>query len=158
LDRAIDNLVRTAEEPTFLDCVANQKKPCQWGMVKMLSAFAEIPEAERSPRVKGAISDLADQLLDYPFDFEDREKRWLSFGFPYPYQSDLLDMLTVLAKLAYGKDSRFRAYAEIVLSMQDEKGRWLKRAGGRIVDVGKNGQPNKWITLSALRVVKALSD
>ncbi|MCJ7510705.1 MAG: hypothetical protein MUP14_07460 [Dehalococcoidia bacterium] len=158
LDRAIDSLVRTAEEPTLLDCVANQKKPCQWGMVKMLSAFAEIPEAERSPRVKGAISELAGQLLDYPFDFQGREKRWLSFGFPYQYQSDLLDMLMVLAKLAYGKDSRFRAYAEIVLSMQDAKGRWVKRAGSRIVDVGKNGQPNKWITLSALRVAKAISD
>ena len=50
------------------------------------------------------------------------------------------------------------SYAEIVLSMQDEKGRWLKRAGGRIIDAGKNGQPNKWITLSALRVVKAISE
>jgi hypothetical protein len=158
LDRAIDNLVRTAEDPALLDCVMNERKPCQWGMVKMLSAFAEIPEAERSSGVKGAISDLADQLLDYPFDFEGREKRWLSFGLPYQGQSDLLEMLMVLAKLAYGKDSRFRAYAEIVLSMQDEKGRWVKRAGGRIVDVGKNGQPNKWITLSALRVVKAISE
>jgi hypothetical protein len=136
----------------------NERKPCQWGMVKMLSAFAEIPETERSLGVRAAIGSLASQLLDYPFDFEGREKRWLSFGFPYQYQSDLLDMLVVLAKLAYGKDSRFRAYAEIVLSMQDEKGRWVKRAGGRIVDVGKNGQPNKWITLNALRVVKAISD
>lgn len=158
LDRAIDNLVRTAEEPTFLDCVMNDRKPCQWGMVKMLSAFAEIPGAEPSSRVRAAIDSLASQLLDYPFDFQGREKRWLSFGFPYQYQSDLLDMLVVLAKLGYGKDSRFRAYAEIVLSMQDEKGRWVKRAGGRIVDVGKNGQPNKWITLNALRVVKAISD
>ena len=158
LHRAIDNLVGTAEEPALLDCVMNERKPCQWGMVKILSAFAEIPDAERSPGVKAAIDSLANQLLDYPFDFEGREKRWLSFGFPYQYQSDLLDMLMVLAKLAYGKDSRFRAYAEIVLSMQDEKGRWVKRAGGRIVDVGKNGQPNKWITLSALRVLKAISE
>jgi hypothetical protein len=158
LDRAMDNLMRTAEEPTLLDCVMNQRKPCQWGMVKMLSAFAEIPEAERSSGVKGAISDLADQLLDYPFDFEGREKRWLSFGFPYEAQSDLLDMLMVLAKLAYGKGSRFRAYTEIVLPMQDDEGRWVKRAGSRIVDAGKNGQPNKWITLKALRVVKAISE
>jgi len=158
LDRAIDNLVGTAEEPALLDCAANQRKPCRWGMVKMLSAFAEMPEAERPPKVKAAVGSLADQLLDYPFDFEGREKRWLSFGFPYQYQSDLLDMLTVLAELAYGKDSCFRAYAEIVLSMQDEKGRWLKRAGSRLVDVGKNGQPNKWTTLSALRVVKAISE
>jgi hypothetical protein len=158
LDRAIDNLVRTAEDPILLACVMNERKPCQWGMVKMLSAFAEIPEAERSARVTAAIGKLADQLLDYRFDFEGREKRWLSFGFPYQAQSDLLEMLMVLAKLAYGKDSRFRGYAEIVVAMQDEKGRWLKRAGGRIVDVGKNGQPNKWITLSALQVVKAISD
>jgi hypothetical protein len=158
LDKAIDNLVRTAEEPPLLDCVMNERKPCQWGMVKMVSAFAEIPEAERSSGVKAAIGSLASELLDYPFDFQGREKRWLSFGFPYEYQSDLLDMLMVLAKLAYGKDSRFRAYAEIVISMQDEKGRWLKRAGSRIVDVGKNGQPNKWITLSALRVVKTISE
>jgi len=158
LNRAIENMVRTAEEPALLNCIQNQRKPCQWGMVKILSAFAEIPDAERSPRVKAAIGSLANQLLDYPFDFEGREKRWLSFGFPYQYQSDLLDMLMVLAKLGYGKDSRFRAYAEIVLSMQDEKGRWVKRAGGRIVDVGKNGQPSKWITLSALRVVKAISE
>jgi hypothetical protein len=158
LDRAIENLVRTAEEPALLNCNQNRGKPCQWGMVKMLSAFAEIPEAKRSPRVKAAIGSLASQLLDYPFDFQGGEKRWLSFGFPYECQSDLLDMLMVLAKLAYGKDPRFRAYAEIVISMQDEKGRWLKRAGSRIVNVGKNGQPNKWITLRALRVVKAISE
>jgi hypothetical protein len=158
LDRAMDNLMRTAEEPTLLDCVMNQRKPCQWGMVKMLSAFAEIPEAERSPRVKAAVGSLANQLLDYPFDFQGREKRWLSFGFPYEAQSDLLDMLMVLAKLAYGKGSRFRAYTEIVLPMQDDEGRWVKRAGSRIVDAGKNGQPNKWITLKALRVVKAISE
>jgi len=158
LDTAIDNLVRTAGEPARLDCIQNQRKPCQWGMVKMLSAFAEIPEAERSSRVRAAIGSLADQLLDYPFDFQGREKRWLSFGFPYEYQSDLLDMLMVLAKLGYGKDSRFRAYAQLVLSMQDEKGRWVKRAGSRIVDVGKNGRPNKWITLNALRVLKAISE
>jgi hypothetical protein len=158
LNRAIENMVRTAEEPAFLNCIQNQRKPCQWGMVKMLSAFAEIPEAGRSPRMEAAISGVANQLLDYPFDFQGREKRWLSFGFPYQYQSDLLEMLMVLAKLAYGKDSRFRAYADIVLSRQDERGRWVKRAGGRIVDVGKNGQPNKWITLSALRVLKAMSE
>jgi hypothetical protein len=156
VDRAVDNLVRTAGEPALLNCIQNQRNPCQWGMVKMLSAFAEMPEAERPPRVRAAIGNLADQLLDYPFDFQGREKRWLSFGFPYQHQSDLLEMLMVLAKLAYGKDSRFRAYAEIVLPMQDEKGRWVKRAGSRIVDVGRNGQPNKWITLNALRVLKAI--
>lgn len=157
LESAIDNLVRTANEPGALDCYQNSKMPCQWGMVKMLSAFAEMPESKRSPEVKVSVGKLADDLLSYPFDLEGSEKRWLSFGFPYQYQSDLLDMLMVLAKLGYGQDPRFRRYAEIVLSMQDERGRWAKRAGGRIIDAGKNGQPNKWITLNALRMLKEMS-
>jgi hypothetical protein len=66
-------------------------------------------------------------------------------------------MLMVLAKLGHGKDPRFRQHAEIVLSMQDEHGRWAKRAGSRTIDAGKNGQPNKWITLNALRMLKEMN-
>lgn len=157
LERAMDNLVRTTDEPGALNCVQNGKRPCQWGMVKMLSAFAEVPESKRSPAVKAAAAKLAEELLGYPFDLEGSEKRWLSFGFPYQYQSDLLEMLMVLAKLSHGKDPRFRKHAEAVLSMQDEKGRWAKRAGSHAIDAGRNGQPNKWITLNALRILKDIS-
>ena len=47
---------------------------------------------------------------------------------------------------------------ELVKSKQDEQGRWRLEYtynGKTWVDIEKRGQPSKWVTLRALRVMKA---
>jgi hypothetical protein len=98
---------------------------------------------------------LAESLLARAWDFGGREKRWLSFGWPYQYQSDLLDMADVLARLGHGADERVGAWVDLILAQQDEQGRWARRAGIKLIDAGQKNRANKWITFKALRMLKA---
>ena len=72
---------------------------------------------------------VAEALLSYTFDFEGKEARWLRFGFPWNYQSDLLDALEALAACGCAADPRFRALADHVRDRQGDDGRWLKEGG-----------------------------
>jgi hypothetical protein len=93
-------------------------------------------------------------VLDHEFDFEGRDARWLDFGFPLHYQSDLVELCDVLARLDYDFDPRFRRLLDIVLAAQTTDGRWIKRYGTRALQVEKRGQPSKWITIRALRALR----
>lgn len=65
---------------------------------------------------------------------------------------------TPLAALGYGRDPRLANAMALVLQKQDAQGRWKlehKYYNKVWVDFGRGGQPNKWITLRALRALKA---
>lgn len=156
IQRAIATLAGRVVQEENWRCTSSARLPCQWGMVKDLEAFAEIPHLARPPQVQAAIPALAEGLFSYPFDFKGEEKRWLSFGFPYLYQTDLLEMTEVLIRLGYQDDPRLAPWIDLILAQQDREGKWTRRAGGKIIDAGKRGQPNKWITLKALRVLKGV--
>ena len=64
-------------------------------------------------------------------------------------------MADVLARLGHGADERFGVWIDWILAQQDEQGRWLRRAGIRLIDAGKKNRANKWITFKALRMLKA---
>jgi hypothetical protein len=97
---------------------------------------------------------LADAVLDHEFDFGGHDAQWLDFGFPLHYQSDLAELVDVLARLDYDLDPRFRRLLDIVLAAQTAEGRWIKRYGTRALQVEVQGQPSKWITIRALRPIK----
>jgi hypothetical protein len=73
------------------------------------------------------------------------------------YQTDVLEILGILTTLSY-KDERMQEAIDAVVSRQDASGRWklADTFNGRFqVDIEAKGQPSKWITLNALRVLKA---
>ena len=81
----------------------------------------------------------------------------MQFGFPYMYNTDLLEILGIMAKLGV-KDERMQDAVDVVLSKQDEHGRWnmdLTFNGRMLASIEKKGQPSKWVTLNALKVMKA---
>jgi hypothetical protein len=83
---------------------------------------------------------------------------WWKFGFPIFYVSDILQIAEAMAGLGYARDPRLTDALRIIESKQDEQGRWLLeyRYGPKTHgDFGRGGQPNKWVTLRALRVLKA---
>lgn len=146
-------------------CAANEKQPCAWGALKALKGLLSVPTAQRRPAMQRAIERGADLLLrhdpalaDYPYTGK-ISSAWFKLGFPLSYWSDVLETLRILAALGYGADARLeRAYAWL-LSKQDAQGRWKLHNGlnGKMwVNIEQRGKPSKWITLRALRVIKAI--
>jgi hypothetical protein len=136
-------------------CWYQKQRPCHWLAVKSLWALAVAPEGLE---VQPVIERNAEALLSHEFEFAGEESRWLKFGFPWYFQSDLLDALEALAACGYAGDPRFGALAEQVVAKRQEDGRWLKEAGSTGVRLERKGQPSKWITLKALTVLKQMEE
>ena len=72
------------------------------------------------------------------------------------WNTDVLEILEILTKLGY-KDNRMQDAVELVISKQDNQGRWMleNTFNGRFqVSIERKGKPSKWITLKVLRVIK----
>jgi hypothetical protein len=136
--------------------------PCAWGAIKALGAFAEVPGEQRSPEMRGAVEAGLDFLLngdlangDYPA-ATGPSPLWRRLGFPLGFSSDVLEALEVLGRLGLGQDARLASAVEVVRRKQDEAGRWRLEhtLNNTWASFGKVGQPNKWITVRALRALK----
>jgi hypothetical protein len=147
-------------------CGINLGQPCGWGAVKALKALCAIPPNLRSQSLQRAIISGVEFLLsrdpalaDYPYT-ERVSSTWFKFGFPLSYWSDVLENTAVLVDLGYGRDARMANAIRFILSKQDHQGRWRleNTLNGKMwVDIEKKGQPSKWITLRAMRVLKRYS-
>jgi hypothetical protein len=95
---------------------------------------------------------------DYPYT-ERVSSTWFKFGFPLSYWSDVLETTAVLTDLGYGDDPQLGNAIQFILGKQDEQGRWkLENTMNRMwVEIGRKGEPSKWVTLRALRVLKRVS-
>jgi hypothetical protein len=147
-------------------CSVNLEQPCAWGANKAMRALLAVPPEQRTPVTQRAIEAGAEFLLsrdpavaDYPYT-ERVSSTWFKFGFPLSYWSDVLETVAVLVELGYGGDPRLAGALQLVLSKQDGQGRWkMENAlnGKMWVDVEQKGQPSKWVTLRALRVLKRVA-
>ncbi len=147
-------------------CGANNKLPCAWGAVKVMLAFSKLPKGKSTELINRAIAKGVDFLFstdpakaDYPSGYSDKPSgNWWKFGFPVFYVTDLLQNVEALAALGYGRDPRLANAFKVIYDKQDAKGRWLLEydyAGKTWVDFGAKKQPNKWVTLRALRALAA---
>lgn len=148
-------------------CGANNKLPCAWGATKVVQAFSVWPARRRTPVIKRAIRRGVDFLFSvdpataqYPCGYSARPSgNWWKFGFPVFYITDLLQIVEALVGLGYGADRRLKNALQLIRDKQDAQGRWALEYGytGKTwVDFGAKKQPNKWVTLRALRVLKAV--
>jgi hypothetical protein len=153
--------------PTFA-CGANNKLPCAWGGVKVMLAFSKLPEDQRTPLIKKAIQQGVNFFFSidpitaaYPTGYAEKPSgNWWKFGFPVFYVTDLLQLAESLVLLGYGNDPRLSSTMDFIREKQDREGRWVLEydyAGKTWIDFGKKKQPNKWVTLRALRVLKSLN-
>lgn len=152
--------------PVFA-CGSNNKLPCAWGAVKVMLAFSTLPSARRTPLIERAIRQGSDFLFSvepaeatYPTGWNDKPSgNWWKFGFPVFYVTDVLQLVEALVGLGYGHDYRLCNALNLIRSKQDAQGRWpleYHYAGKTWVDFGARKQPSKWVTLRALRVLKAV--
>jgi hypothetical protein len=156
--------------PVFA-CLGTSQKPCAWGAVKVMLAFGKLPPEKRTPLMNNAIKTGVDFLFskdpakaDYPLGHSPKPTgkpsgNWWKFGFPSFYVCDILQNAEALARLGYGNDSRLANALQLIRDKQDSQGRWLMEhnySGKTWVDFGPKKQPNKWVTLRALRVLNSV--
>ena len=149
-------------------CGVNNNLSCAWGGVKVMLAFSRWPVKRRTALIKKAIKQgvgfffsVDPATADYPNRTGEKTSRnWWKFGFPVFYVSDILQIAEAMVGLGYGNDPRLESTLNIVREKQDKKGRWLLEydyTGKTWVDFGAKKQPNKWVTLRALRVLKGVN-
>ena len=152
--------------PTFA-CGSNNKLPCAWGAAKVMLALGRWPEKQRTPLMLRAIQQGVDFLFsadpaqaDYPSGFSNKPSpNWWKFGFPVFYVTDLLQIVEALVSLGYGGDPRLTNAVAVIRGQQDTQGRWpleYDYTGKTWVNFGAKKQPNKWVTVRALRVLKTI--
>jgi len=152
--------------PNFV-CGANNKLPCAWGGVKVMLAFGKLPARQRTPLIKNATQQgvafffgIDPATAKYPSGYADKPSgNWWRFGFPVFYVTDLLQLAEAMVALGYGKDKRLASTLDIIREKQNEHGQWLMEydyTGKTWFDFGKKKQPNAWVTLRALKVLKAV--
>jgi len=138
------------------------KHSCHMGVIKALKALAEIPVEKRSSDLKNVIDKgveyvLAHHIYKRSHDLSKVSKpSWLRFGFPKMWQTDVLEILQILTKLGV-KDERMQEAIDLVVSKQNDEGKWLleNTFNGRfLVSIEQKGKPSKWITLNALEVLR----
>jgi hypothetical protein len=151
--------------PSFA-CSGNVGLPCAWGAIKTMLALSKVPPSHLTKRMQDAIEQGVAFLLshdpavaDYPFGMGNKpSSSWFKFGYPIGYITDVLQNLEALVASGQAGNPKLANALELVLKKQDEQGRWpleYSYAGKTWADIEKRGQPSKWITLRALRVLKA---
>ncbi len=148
-------------------------RQCVSGTIKALGAFAGVAQERRSPRVQAAVwagvtfltgsqGTVKDgpPLLTGPYGCEPRPGPQAHlFGFPTDESTDLLEGLEVLARLGSGPSTAVEAALAIVRRKRGAGGAWpLEYTPENMwADVGRIGQPNKWVTIRALQALQLWS-
>lgn len=109
-------------------------------------------------RVRGEEYLLERRLLHRLSDGQIPQQRWLEVGFPNGWYYDVARVLDYLRAARPGPDERMTEALDRLESKRATDGRWpLEHAyhPRLLVDLGeKEGQPSRWITLRALRVLR----
>ena len=151
--------------PNFA-CGINASQPCAWGAAKVMLALGRLPVARRTPQVETAIRQGIDFLFsvdpvtaEYPSGIGGKPSQsWWKLGFPLFYVTDVLQIAEALAGLGLVGDPRLNNSHAWLLSKQDSQGKWAldyDYSGKTFGAFGEKHQPNKWVTLRALRWLKA---
>jgi hypothetical protein len=140
------------------------KHTCHMGVVKSLKALSEIAVDERTEAIHNTIEYGTEFMLRHHIHKRSHNLNrlskpgWKRFGFPLMYQTDVLEILRILTKLGY-RDSRMQEAVDLLISKQDNRGRWKleNTYNGRYqIDIEQKDKTSKWITLHALKVLKRL--
>jgi len=167
--RALDWLVEVQNQDGGWLCPywkahIRDKHSCFMGTITPLDAFSEVPPERRTSKMKAAIKDGVEFLLMHRLfkadhhDFKVINESWLKLGFPQFFY-DILRGLQVVTRLGYAKDERINDALELLLKKQDSEGKWVLEStpSGRMqTDLEKKGEPSKWVTLDALKVIEAV--
>ncbi|MCI4318843.1 MAG: hypothetical protein L3K23_01755 [Thermoplasmata archaeon] len=139
-----------------------------------LAALAAVPKSIRSNRIERSIQRGAEFYLQRKLTREGpRYAPWFRFHYPNHYFYDVLVGLDLLTNLGHGGDPRLRPALDLLRKKRRSDGTWaIDRASpdapasvlhlhvnrARPLQLEPPGRPSKWITLTALRVLKRVEE
>jgi hypothetical protein len=140
-----------------------------------LGAYAALPKEKRTRSIKRSIESGAEFYLERKlFEEGKRYAPWFRFHYPNHYYYDILVGLDLMTRLGYADDRRLQPALRILNDKRQSDGTWLldkvhpdpgSRArygihtkGVKPFALEKPGRPSKWITLTALRILKRVED
>jgi hypothetical protein len=145
---------------------ARDKHACFMGTICPTEAFSEISENNRAKDITETVSRAAEFFLVHRLFKADHHnysvinKSWLELNYPWFAGYNILRGLDVLTKLGYSKDERLCDAVDVLLQKRPSNGAWIleNSSEGRMqANMEEKGQPSKWITMIALRVLKRLA-
>jgi hypothetical protein len=140
-----------------------------------LSAYATLPRQKWTRRIKRSIERGVKFYLERKL-FKQGHHRyipWFRFHYPVHYYYDLLVGLDVITRLGFADDKRLKVALQILDEKRRADGTWLldavhpdlgTGAGYRLRNRPKRfrleeeSKPSKWITLTALRILKRVDE
>jgi hypothetical protein len=141
-----------------------------------LSAFAALPREKWSRQLKRSVERGAEFYLERRLLQQGRHRYlpWFRLHYPVHYYYDFLVGLDVITKLGYAGDRRLEPAIDLLKRKRTRSGVWIldrvhpdlgagagyrmKRGSFRAFSLEKEGEPSKWITLTALRVLKRVEE
>ena len=139
-----------------------------------LSAFAVLPRRKWTRGIRRCVeSGVEFYLARELFRQGRRYQPWLRFHYPVHYYYDVLVGLDVITSLGHGRDRRLKRALQILERKRLPDGTWALDAIHPDLGIGagyrfkkrprkfaleKPGKSSKWITLTALRVLKRVDE
>ncbi|HAL62065.1 MAG TPA: hypothetical protein DCP08_06635 [Chloroflexi bacterium] len=155
---AIDWLLATQREDGMWLCARAGRHGCLRATLDYLRAAVLDAEMAAQPATARAAQVVYSLLLEPKMGRYHVDDLWTILKYPY-FGYGVISALDALMRLGYTLEQpRMATAAEYLLSRQGADGTWsLDQAAPRPpLDIGQPGEPNKWLTLDALRVIKGL--
>ena len=166
--RALNYLLQSQRDDGGWLCSERVKKThaCFWATAKALRALEALPADQQTTEVQVSRQRAVNLFLDnnlyrHHSEFGKVSPSWFQFARPLFASTDVLEVLELVAPFVSPDDERIQEGLQLVLGKQDSYGRWPAE---RQIPVKKTfpipfeeeGQPGKWVTLSALSMLKRL--
>jgi len=155
---AVNWLLLNQRDDSMWLCNRTDRHGCLRATLDYLRAAALEPETAAHPATARAAAVICDLLMEPRMGRYHVGELWTVLGYPY-FGYGVISALDALTRLGYTLEQPKVALAmEYLLSRQLPNGAWpLDQSTPRPpFGVGQPGEPNKWLTLDALRVIKGL--
>lgn len=168
LKSVIDCLLNEVMTDGGFNCRSNRGKPVHSSLhttLSVLEGFSEYNNNGYSYRiedVKQAIIKSKEFILLHQLFLSDRtveiiDKRFLQLSYPRRWRYDILSALDYFQYSKTNWDKRMQPAIDVLLNKRNKDGTWklnAKHPGKTHFDMEKAGQPSRWNTLRAFRVLK----
>jgi hypothetical protein len=155
---ALDRLLATQRDDGMWLCDRAGRHGCLRATLNVLRAAILDPKAAAHPAIARAAAIVCDLLMEPKMGRYHVDDQWTVLEYPHVGYG-VIPALDALARLGYTLEHpKVAAATAFLLSRQLLDGVWpLDRSPRRLpLGFGQPGQPNKWVTLDALRVLKTV--
>jgi hypothetical protein len=157
---AMNWLLATPRDDGMWHCSRTGRYGCLRATLDVLRAAVLDSETAAHPAVARGAEVVCDLLMESRMHRYHVGGMWTILEYPH-FGYGVISTLDALARLGYTlKHPKIAEAMAYLLSRQSDDGAWPldQRAPRPPFDVGQTGEPNKWLTLDALRVIKLLRD